>query len=80
MSRTRFRRYLGLADPQREVDAHLRPLLSVLCDWAVTFHPAREQFWAINRAQIALNDLARELTGEPLYGAGEHYNRRRPPA
>ncbi len=76
MSRTRFSRYLGLADPRREVDAHLRPLMSVLSDWAVRHHPARESFWAINRAQSALNDLARALTGEPLYRSSNP----RPPA
>ena len=77
MSRTRFRRYLGLADPRRDVDAHLRPLVSVLSDWAVRFHPARDQFWAINRAQAALNDLAKSLTGEPIYRTDNVHDRMR---
>ena len=80
MSRTRMHRYIGLSDPRSEVDSRLRPVMSVLRDWAVRYHPAKEEFWAINRAQAALNDLARALTGEPLsQPAGQHGGGHRPP-
>lgn len=71
MSTDRFRRhYPGLSTEECRtiIEEHLRPWLTLLTDWQRRLRPSDTgPYFPIDRTKQALNELARSLTGEPLW-------------
>lgn len=66
-------RYVPPRDRSAQVEK-LRPAFDALSDWRLCYPPGSSVYWSIVEARDALNKVAKELNGEPLFTPPEAHS------